>query len=141
MLEGFAKELGQAGYAEITARRHIGAAEHLLYWTEWEGVPISDLAESLSVHPGFKLARSLQDLPAPAQRARPFAGQPLSGHPQNLFERHPRASENLLPLSTNESEANSPSSLASHLHLPALLLARLHLPQATLASLTSLKQL
>ena len=34
LLEGFAEELYQAGYAKITARRHIRAAEHLVYWTE-----------------------------------------------------------------------------------------------------------
>ncbi|HID30789.1 MAG TPA: integrase [Desulfobacterales bacterium] len=45
LLEGFAKELCQQGYAEITARRHIRAAEHLLYWTEREGTPISSLTE------------------------------------------------------------------------------------------------
>jgi site-specific recombinase XerD len=44
-LEGFAKELYQVGYAEITARRHIRAAEHFLYWTEREGIPISNLTE------------------------------------------------------------------------------------------------
>ena len=32
LLEGFAQELFQAGYAQITARRHIRAAEHLIYW-------------------------------------------------------------------------------------------------------------
>jgi len=32
VLEGFAQELCQAGYAVITARRHIRAAEHLLHW-------------------------------------------------------------------------------------------------------------
>ena len=32
VLEGFAQELCQAGYAEITARRHIRAAEHLIHW-------------------------------------------------------------------------------------------------------------
>ena len=47
LFEGFAEELRQAGYAEITARRHIRAAEHLLYWTEREGAPISDLTEDL----------------------------------------------------------------------------------------------
>src|SRR5271169_3324909 len=33
LLEGFAQELCKAGYAEITARRHIRAAEHLIHWT------------------------------------------------------------------------------------------------------------
>ena len=32
VLEGFAQELCQAGCAEITARRHIRAAEHLIHW-------------------------------------------------------------------------------------------------------------
>lgn len=45
LLESFAKELCQGGYAEITARRHIRAAEHLLYWTDREDNPISSLTE------------------------------------------------------------------------------------------------
>lgn len=44
LLEKFANELWQAGYAEITARRYIRSAEHLLYWTDKEGIPISSLA-------------------------------------------------------------------------------------------------
>ena len=36
LLEGFAQELCKAGYAEITARRHIRAAEHLIHWTRSE---------------------------------------------------------------------------------------------------------
>ena len=32
MLEGFAQELCKSGYAEITARRHIRAAEHQQNW-------------------------------------------------------------------------------------------------------------
>lgn len=45
LLEGFVEELYQAGYAEITARRHIRAAEHLIYWTDREGIPLSNLTE------------------------------------------------------------------------------------------------
>lgn len=45
LLEGFAQELCQAGYAEITARRHIRAAEHLVYWTGREATPITTLDE------------------------------------------------------------------------------------------------
>lgn len=44
-LEGFAKELFQERYAEITARRHLRAAEHFLYWANQEGVLISSLTE------------------------------------------------------------------------------------------------
>jgi len=36
-LEGFAQELSQAGYAEITARGHLRSAEHLCHWTGREG--------------------------------------------------------------------------------------------------------
>ena len=32
LLEGFVRKLRQAGYAQITARRHIRAAEHLIHW-------------------------------------------------------------------------------------------------------------
>jgi integrase/recombinase XerD len=44
-LEGFAEELFQAGYAEITARRHIRAAEHFIYWSGCEGMPVSSLSK------------------------------------------------------------------------------------------------
>ncbi|GKT10963.1 site-specific integrase [Desulforhabdus sp. TSK] len=46
-LEKFAEELFHAGYAEITARRHIRAAEHFIYWSGSEGIPISSLTEKL----------------------------------------------------------------------------------------------
>jgi site-specific recombinase XerD len=45
LLEGFAQELCQGGYAEISARRHIRAAEHFVYWTGREGLPITTLDE------------------------------------------------------------------------------------------------
>ena len=45
LLAGFGEKLWQEGYAEITARRHIRAAEHLIYWTRREGIPISNLSE------------------------------------------------------------------------------------------------
>lgn len=43
LLEGFAREICHAGYAEITARRHIRAAEHLIYWTGRQRTPIAAL--------------------------------------------------------------------------------------------------
>lgn len=49
-LEGFAEELCKVGYAEITARRHIRAAEHLVYWTGQEDIPVSDLTEKSLEH-------------------------------------------------------------------------------------------
>jgi integrase/recombinase XerD len=46
LLEDFAKDLYQEGYAKITSRRIIRASEHLLYWTDREGIPISSLANT-----------------------------------------------------------------------------------------------
>jgi integrase/recombinase XerD len=43
----FAEELFLAGYAEITARRHIRAAEHLIYWSGSQGITVSSLTERL----------------------------------------------------------------------------------------------
>ena len=45
LLEGFAQELCQAGYAEITARRHIRAAEHLIHWIGRKGKTVAALDE------------------------------------------------------------------------------------------------
>jgi site-specific recombinase XerD len=45
LLEKFARELCQGGYTEITARRHIRAAEHFLCWRELEGIPILSLSQ------------------------------------------------------------------------------------------------
>ena len=46
LLEEFAQELCKAGYAEITARRHIRAAEHLIHWIGRKGRAIAALDES-----------------------------------------------------------------------------------------------
>jgi len=45
LLEGFAQELYQAGYAKLTACRHLRAAEHLVYWTCSRGIPVPVLEE------------------------------------------------------------------------------------------------
>lgn len=45
LLEGFAQDLCKAGYAEITARRHIRAAEHFIYWASRKRAPIAALNE------------------------------------------------------------------------------------------------
>jgi site-specific recombinase XerD len=47
LLERFAEELRQLGYEKIAAKHRIRGAEHLLHWTEREGMPISDVTESL----------------------------------------------------------------------------------------------
>jgi len=38
LVERFAQDLWDAGYAKITARRHIRSAEHFIYWTDEEGI-------------------------------------------------------------------------------------------------------
>ena len=45
LLKGFAQDLCQAGYAEITARRHIRAAEHLIHWIGRKGKAVAALDE------------------------------------------------------------------------------------------------
>lgn len=45
LLEGFAQTLSHAGYAAITARRHLRAAEHFIYWANRHGTLIPDLTE------------------------------------------------------------------------------------------------
>lgn len=47
LLEGFAHELCQAGYAKTTARRHLRVAEHLIYWTGREGISVHSLNEQV----------------------------------------------------------------------------------------------
>jgi integrase/recombinase XerD len=39
LLENFARALSEAGYATITARHHLRAAEHFIRWTNWHGIP------------------------------------------------------------------------------------------------------
>ncbi|MGH9437674.1 MAG: tyrosine-type recombinase/integrase [Terriglobia bacterium] len=45
LIEEFAQELCHAGYAEITARRHIRAAEHLIHWIGRKGETAATLDE------------------------------------------------------------------------------------------------
>lgn len=57
LLEAFARELSQSGYAEITARRHIRAAEHFVCWTNRKGIPVSDLNQQYLERFGHHLSR------------------------------------------------------------------------------------
>jgi integrase/recombinase XerD len=45
LIERFAGALSQGGYAEITARRHLRAAEHFVYWTNRNGISLHSLSE------------------------------------------------------------------------------------------------
>lgn len=42
-LDGFAEQLWEVGYARITARRFIRAAQHLLYWAGRKHIPVQGL--------------------------------------------------------------------------------------------------
>jgi integrase/recombinase XerD len=57
LFEGFAQALCQMGYAEITTRRQLRAAEHLLYWTDRKGLPIRELNERSLAQFGRHLGR------------------------------------------------------------------------------------
>jgi site-specific recombinase XerD len=46
-LEGFACDLWHAGYAEITGRRHIRAAEHLIFWADQNGIRVAEFQEQI----------------------------------------------------------------------------------------------
>lgn len=46
LLEEFAEYLFESGYAEISARRHIRSAEHLLHWASTSGLLIHELNDS-----------------------------------------------------------------------------------------------
>jgi len=72
LLEDFAQKLAGAGYAEITARRHIRAAEHFIYWADEEGIPVGSVNRQIvprfSDHlnkcqcPGFGHATQTRDV-------------------------------------------------------------------------------
>lgn len=47
LLEGFACDLWHAGYSEITGRRHIRAAEHLIFWAGQSGIQIAEFQEQI----------------------------------------------------------------------------------------------
>lgn len=57
LFEGFAQALSQAGYAEITARRHLRAAEHFTYWADRRGTPVRSLSEQFVERFGRHLPR------------------------------------------------------------------------------------
>jgi hypothetical protein len=56
LLEGFARELCQVGYNDVTVRRRFGAAKHLVHWMGRKRVPVSDLTEDLIKRFGQHLA-------------------------------------------------------------------------------------
>jgi GGDEF domain-containing protein len=45
VIESFARVLSEAAYANGTARRHLRAAEHFLYWIRWHGITVREANE------------------------------------------------------------------------------------------------
>jgi hypothetical protein len=46
-LDGFAAGLWEAGYSETTARLHIRAAQHLVYWAQQQHVLLAKIDDAL----------------------------------------------------------------------------------------------
>lgn len=44
-IESFVQALSEAGYATVTARRHLRAAKHFIYWAHLHGAPARELNE------------------------------------------------------------------------------------------------
>ena len=57
LIEGFAEQLFQRGYAEISARRHIRAAEHFVQWAVRRGLSDHDLDGQVLERFGNHLSR------------------------------------------------------------------------------------
>lgn len=57
LLESFARALLEAGYSTITARTHLRAAEHFIYWIHRHGVPMREWNEQSLVRFGRHLSR------------------------------------------------------------------------------------
>ena len=57
-VESFAQLLYESGYAQITARRHLRAAEHFVSWAGRTGTPVSDLTEEFVERFGYHVRRA-----------------------------------------------------------------------------------
>jgi hypothetical protein len=45
LFDGFARALSEMGYATITARRYLRAAEHFIHWTDRNRLPVQQVNE------------------------------------------------------------------------------------------------
>src|SRR3989475_462976 len=57
LFDGFAYTLSEAGYATITARRYLRAAEHLVQWSDRNRRPVQDVDEKSLAQFGRHLNR------------------------------------------------------------------------------------
>ena len=56
-VESFAQQLYESGYAQITARKHLRAVEHFVFWARRTGTPLSNLTEESVERFGCHLRR------------------------------------------------------------------------------------
>jgi len=56
-IEGFSEQLFERGYAELTARRHIRSAEHIVRWANRQGLCTEDLDDQVLKRFGKHLRR------------------------------------------------------------------------------------
>ena len=50
LIESFARTLSEASYSKITARRHLRAAEHFLYWIGRHGIAVGEANDQALAH-------------------------------------------------------------------------------------------
>jgi len=83
LFESFAQALSETGYATLTARKHLRAAEHFIYWTHRHGMPVCKLNEQ-------SLARFERHLSRCRRPHYGHADQLRSVHGARLFLTHLR---------------------------------------------------
>src|SRR6266513_1067676 len=76
-LESFAQALFEAGYATFTARKHLRAAEHFIYWTHGHGIAVCRLNEPSLARFGRNLSRCRRPRYSHAKRLSAFHGARL----------------------------------------------------------------
>jgi site-specific recombinase XerD len=76
-LESFAQALFEAGYATFTARKHLRAAEHFIYWTHGHGIPVCRLNEQSLARFERHLSRCRRPRYSHAKRLSAFHGARL----------------------------------------------------------------
>ena len=102
LLESFAQALSEVGYGTVTARKHLRAAEHLIYWTHRQGMSVGKLNEQLLARFGHHLSRC-------HCRHYAHADQQEVVHGARLFLTHARGAR-----------INNQKSIQSPIHDPAL---------------------
>jgi len=76
LFDGFAHALSEAGYATITARRYLRAAEHFIYWTDRNRLSVQQVNEESLAQFGRHLGRCRCPHQGHADRESLRQGQP-----------------------------------------------------------------